>query len=147
VFQDGKANGYEPRGDFLPVYTGLDQEYEVADLQPGHLYHFRVCCNNLGGMSDWSPCSRATTAPNPPLPPTGLNIAQVTSTVARVEWGHSANNGGAKVGRFALEFQATTDADFEEVHVGPERTHRLEGLAPGQTYAVRSSCRNREGVR
>eukprot|EP00045_Choanoeca_perplexa_P016438 m.222947 g.222947 ORF g.222947 m.222947 type:complete len:1185 (+) comp17260_c0_seq2:125-3679(+) len=141
----GKANAYEPRGAFTEVYTGLEQEHEVTDLQPGHLYHFRVRCANVGGNSEWSACSRATTAPNPPLPPTGLAIAQVTSTVARVEWGLSANNGGAKVGRYALEFQATPDAEFDEVHVGPDQMHRLEGLAPGQTYAVRVSCRNREG--
>ena len=144
--QEGKANAYEPRGDFVEVYSGLEQEHEVADLHSGYLYHFRVRCSNAGGVSDWSACSRATTAPDPPLPPTGLVIAQATSTVARVEWGESANNGGAKVGRYSLEFQATPGAEFEEVHMGPERTHRLEGLAPGQTYAVRAACRNREGV-
>jgi len=41
-------------GQFVEVYRGLDREYTLTGLSPGHLYRIRFAALSDGGISEVS---------------------------------------------------------------------------------------------
>jgi hypothetical protein len=46
---------------FHVIYNGLDTEYLLEQLIPGHLYSLRLSCSSIGGLSDPSDITQIKT--------------------------------------------------------------------------------------
>ncbi len=65
------------------VSTAADANWaSVTGLTPGQAYDFRVAARNANGVE----YSSAVTVNMPPLPPTGLSVAEASPTSARLTW-------------------------------------------------------------
>ena len=95
--QERKASG--PSGSFRRLYSGLEPDHVVPDLQPGTLYHFRVLCQNPTGSSDYSDFLRVSTAPVCPAAPAKVEcrLGKAKASVVNVRWAQPAYCGGAPV--------------------------------------------------
>jgi hypothetical protein len=73
---------------FHVIYNGLDTEYLLEQLIPGHLYSLRLSCSSIGGHSDPSDITQIKTpavAPASCHPPKISGKAKANSLHLR--WG------------------------------------------------------------
>ena len=117
-----------------------------ATVQPGVEYGYRLRALNGAGTSPYTAEVRVTTPEEtPPLTPTHLRVAPLSSSRLRLTWQDNAEN---ELG-YRIELLAAGGGDeFVEIPVPLDtntRTVILSGLEAGETYSVRVRAFNAAG--
>ena len=87
------------------VSTAADANWaSVTGLTPGQAYDFRVAARNANGVE----YSSAVTVNMPPLPPTGLSVAEVSPTSARLTW----TDASTRETGFQVEYRAVGEESW-----------------------------------
>ncbi|UJR33220.1 hypothetical protein I4U23_020675 [Adineta vaga] len=131
---------------FHVIYNGLEKEYLVEQLIPGHLYSLRLSCSNIGGLSDPSDITQIKTpavAPASCHPPRLSGKAKANSLHLR--WAYPDYDGGSSVIEF--EVQVTNpDSSSRIVYRGRDLDCTVAGLLPGRPYLFQVRAFNRAGA-
>ncbi|VEN63610.1 unnamed protein product [Callosobruchus maculatus] len=99
LLEVNSGSGYEP------VYSGPETEAICDRLTPGTTYQLRVCCQSIGGQSDYSdPCTVTTDAISPGRCPPPRPVGRPRPTAAHLRWAEPDYNGGAPV----LDYEASS---------------------------------------
>ncbi|KAK9833069.1 hypothetical protein WJX74_006307 [Apatococcus lobatus] len=117
---------------------------QVEGLQSGRAYSFRVRARNDRGQSRWSEEASAATLPAPPDPCPPPTFAARTATSVRVRWEGPAEDHGAAVTSYRLQF-ASTGSNWRQVYTGSNTSQKVADLAPGQEYNFRVAACNAVG--
>eukprot|EP00897_Mesotaenium_endlicherianum_P009076 jgi/Mesen1/8197/ME000442S07476 len=146
-----------PSDAWEDVYCGPALECEVAGLDSGCRYFFRVMARNAVGASACCPKVVAATAPGPPPTPAAPLVVATTSTTALLHWAAAA----ASVAAMApadLAAQPSLQRSFHllvddgeggpdhQAYEGPALSFTLQHLAPGRVYRCRLQVASAEGV-
>jgi len=130
-------------GSTSPADTSLVWEHRVdlAGLQPGTLYHFRVVSDDGEGRLATSGDRTFRTA-HPPLEIAGVVVADVGTTWATIEWETSRPaDSRVEYGETAA-YGSSTIPDPEEV---VDHSVTIDGLDPGTTYHFRAASYDAHG--
>ena len=75
------------------IYNGLDTEYLLEQLIPGHLYSLRVSCSSIGGHSDPSDITQIKT---PAVAPASCHPPKISgkpkANSLHLRWGNRNKN-------------------------------------------------------
>jgi len=85
---------------------------------------------------------------SPPDSPSSLEIADWDATTVKLKWKAPANDGGAPITFYLLEYKCRTDEDWQEgpkVKPAKNLTGKVESLSTGTKYEFRVSAENRAG--
>jgi Fibronectin type III domain len=142
----------------------------VDGLLPGRSYTWRLRATHARGSGPWGQPTKARTLPAPPGAPQRPTVSQRTATSAKARWGLPQEDNGATPGTFLLQLrtvslgvvqqqqeeqqqqqqqlppQGTKDQGWEVAYDGPEMTHRVNRLLPGQRYELRVAAVNSAGA-
>jgi hypothetical protein len=77
---------------FHVIYNGLDTEYLLEQLIPGHLYSLRLSCSSIGGHSDPSDITQIKT---PAVAPASCHPPKISgkpkANSLHLRWGMKGN--------------------------------------------------------
>lgn len=128
------------------IYTGIDTEYLLEQLIPGHLYSLRVSCSSIGGQSDPSDITQIKTlavAPASCHPPKISGKPKANSLHLR--WTYPDYDGGSPVIEFEVQI-INPDNSSRVVYRGRDLDCVVAGLLPGRSYLFQVRAFNRAGV-
>jgi phosphodiesterase/alkaline phosphatase D-like protein len=117
--------------------------YASTGLEANTQYFYRVRAYNVDGHSGYSNEASATTLPNPPVAPSGLQGIPVSNTQIKLSWtDNSDNETGFKIERrlssaIAYTLIATLGAGVT--------SYSSTGLSPNSTYSYRMYAYNASG--
>ncbi|CAF3170217.1 unnamed protein product [Rotaria socialis] len=130
---------------FHVIYNGLDTEYLLEQLIPGHSYSLRLSCSSIGGPSDPSDITQIRTtavAPASCHPPKISGKPKANSLHLR--WAYPDYDGGSSIIDF--EVQVTNpDSSSRIVYRGRDLDCTVAGLLPGRPYIFQVRAFNRAG--
>jgi len=129
------------------IYTGVETEYLLEQLIPGHLYSLRVFCSSIGGESDPSDVTQIKTLAVPPAschPPKISGKPKANSLHLR--WANPDYDGGSPVIEFEVQI-INPDNSSRIVYRGRDLDCVVAGLFPGRPYLFQVRAFNRAGVR
>ncbi|KAG2434770.1 hypothetical protein HXX76_007655 [Chlamydomonas incerta] len=129
---------------FVEVYRGLERSHKVAKLQAGVRYTSRVQAINPLGEGPFSLCSAYTTQATVPVAPEPPVVQTASSSTLTLAWAPPADNGSPITG-YCLERDDGGSGDFTLEYAGPNTSHTVKGLKPGQVYRFRLRADNDEG--
>ncbi|MGH7599992.1 MAG: fibronectin type III domain-containing protein, partial [bacterium] len=117
--------------------------YSSKGLTANTQYFYRVRAFNLTGNSSYSNEANATTLPDPPMAPSGLQAAAVSNAQINLTWTDNAAN---EVG-FKIERKLSSAATYTQIAVvGANVTAYLSmGLSPNTAYLYRVRAYNADG--
>jgi hypothetical protein len=124
------------------VLDPVSGTYRITGLSPSTPYAIDVAADAHDGTFELGNQVRATTKTPPPPPPPppahsapyNVSAVAVSETAVDVAW--ALDNPSGTLSRFTVNW-GTAGTFLGRVEVGPEaRGHRIEGLAPGTSYAV-----------
>ncbi len=117
--------------------------YASTGLLADTSYTYRVRAYNAAGHSAYSAEASATTLPNPPAAPSGLNATTVSNTEIDLAWN---DNSGSETG-FRIERKAAGDAAFTEIATTGAGTtnYASTGLSGSTEYFYRVRAYNTGG--
>lgn len=133
-----------PDNSTREVYRGRDTECVVAGLLPGRPYLFQVRCANKIGAGPWSESLEVVSGPGVPDAPKLPTATCKSPHCIQVNWEKPVNN-GATITDYRLEWQHKEDADFTQLHVGPQRKFEAKNLTPATKYSFRVLAINSAG--
>ena len=118
-----------------------------TNLSSGTTRHYRVYAINSEGPSEASNEHQATTAPNVPGPPRGLDAVATGMTSIDLSWSPPASDSGSAVAEYRIEVSrtgnsgwsreaSTTDTDYSHTGLTPDtryfyRVHAVNSVGPG----------------
>nr|CAH7718590.1 unnamed protein product [Callosobruchus chinensis] len=139
LLEVNSGSGYEP------VYSGPETEAICDRLTPGTTYQLRVCCQSIGGQSDYSdPCTVTTDAISPGRCPPPRPVGRPRSTAAHLRWAEPDYNGGAPVLDYEVEM-VSPDSTRGIVYKNKECECLVTDLRPGCDYLFAVRAVNRIG--
>ena len=116
-------------------------------LSSGTTRHYRVYAINDVGTGEASNEHQATTAPNVPGPPRGLDAVATGMTSIDLSWSPPASDSGSAVAEYRIEVSrtgnsgwsreaSTTDTDYSHTGLTPDtryfyRVHAVNSVGPG----------------
>ena len=139
----------------LVVSSGISDPSQVraalvAAVQPFPAYGNRWDCTVTlcgAGILD---LSRLEVGPAVTVPgaPTGLTARASATTRATLQWSAPADDGGAAITRYRLEYSRDSGATYSSLGdtAGASRTSEVVDLTPGATYQFRVAAVNSVGV-
>ncbi|CAF1539479.1 unnamed protein product [Adineta ricciae] len=131
---------------FHVIYTGLDTEYLLEQLIPGHLYSLRLSCSSIGGHSHPSDITQIKTlavAPASCHPPKISGKPKANSLHLR--WAYPDYDGGSSVIEFEVQV-INPDNSSRIVYRGRNLECAVAGLLPGRPYLFQVRASNRAGA-
>ncbi|CAF1622355.1 unnamed protein product [Adineta ricciae] len=131
---------------FHVIYNGLEKEYLLEQLTPGHSYSLRLSCSNIGGLSDPSEITQIKT---PAVAPASCHPPKISgkpkANSLNLRWAYPDYDGGAPVIEF--EVQVTNpDSSSRVVYRGGNLDCAVAGLLPGRPYLFQVRAFNRAGA-
>jgi len=144
------------------IYNGLDTEYLLEQLIPGHLYSLRLSCSSIGGHSDPSDITQIKT---PAVAPASCHPPKISgkpkANSLHLRWGMKGNiqfsyfhfflkaypdyDGGSPVIEFEVQV-INPDNSSRVVYRGRDLDCIVAGLLPGRPYLFQVRAFNRAGV-
>jgi hypothetical protein len=93
---------------FRVAYEGVELGARVSGLEPGTAYELRVAARNRAGQGPWSEAMTASTALQPPAPPTSVaaDVETGPPLVLRVTWAAPTDAGPATAEPVGYEVEA-----------------------------------------
>jgi len=85
---------------------------------------------------------------SPPDAPLNLEVSDWDATTVKLKWKAPANDGGAPITFYCLEYKCRTDEEWQEapkVKAGKSPSGAVEGLTTGTKYEFRVLAENRAG--
>ncbi|CAM4921556.1 unnamed protein product [Rotaria socialis] len=131
---------------FHVIYNGLETEYVLEQLIPGHSYSLRLSCSNVGGQSDLSDIAQIKTpavAPASCHPPKILGKPKANSLHLR--WVYPDYDGGASVIEFEVQM-INSDNSSRIVYRGRDLDCIVADLLPGRPYLIQVRAFNQAGA-
>ncbi|CAM4797813.1 unnamed protein product [Rotaria magnacalcarata] len=131
---------------FHVVYNGLETEYVLEQLIPGHSYSLRLSCSNVGGQSDLSDITQIKTpavAPASCHPPKILGKPK--ANLLHLRWVYPDYDGGAPVIEFEVQM-INSDYSSRIVYRGRDLDCIVAGLLPGRPYLFQVRAFNQAGA-
>jgi titin len=130
----------------IPHTPSNSLSFNVTGLRRATAYRFRVSAVTGSAVGAQSTEVLVTTLPLLPTTPVSLRISNVTSSSAVLAWALPADNGGAALTNYRIEYSR----DGVTWSVAPRSPSTklgatLSGLAPGTTYRVRVAAVNSVG--
>ena len=123
--------------------------YAHTGLSAGTTRHYRVRALNAVGAGAESNVDSATTAPDVPDAPTGLNAVAAGTSRIDLSWSEPANDNGSAVTGYKIEVSNTGNSGWS-VHEANTNTTAAKyshtGLTPDTTLYYRVSAINEEGT-
>ncbi|CAF1000984.1 unnamed protein product [Adineta steineri] len=131
---------------FHMIYNGLETEYLLEQLIPGHSYSLRLSCSSIGGHSDPSDITQIKT---PAVAPTSCHPPKISgkpkANSLHLRWAYPDYDGGSPVIEF--EVQVTNpDSSSRIVYRGRDLDCVVAGLLPGRPYLFQVRAFNRAGA-
>ncbi len=143
------ADGNAPWNELVADTGSTATSYSNANLEPGQTRHYQVSAINSGGTSSPSSAASATTAANAPDAPTSLSAAANGTTRIDLSWTAPANDGGADITGYKIEWSADGNAPWTELVAdtgSTTTTYNNANLEPGQTRHYQVSAINSGGT-
>ncbi len=140
------AVGYRPlgSGSWIALGQTTATTFTLNNLTPNTAYEWCVnkVCNTIGTVSD-PVITQFTTLPAPCGTPTTLNVLNLTSTSARLNW--VSVNGATG---FAVQHRLLGAANWTTVNSNSSTQYQLNGLTPNTAYQYRVAavCSGVQGV-
>lgn len=116
-------------------------------LSSGTTRHYRVSAINAVGVGEASNEDQATTAPNVPGPPRGLDAVAAGMTIIDLSWSPPASDSGSVVTEYRIEVSrtgnsgwsfagSTTDTNYSDTDLTPDtryfyRVRAVNAIGPG----------------
>ncbi|CAF0733122.1 unnamed protein product [Rotaria sordida] len=131
---------------FHVIYNGLDTEYLLEQLIPGHSYSLRLSCSSIGGQSDPSDITQIRT---PAVAPASCHPPKISgkpkANSLHLRWAYPDYDGGSSIIDF--EVQVTNpDSSSRIVYRGRDLDCTVAGLLPGRPYLFQVRAFNRAGA-
>ena len=123
--------------------------YAHRGLSAGTTRHYRVRALNAEGEGAESNVDSATTAPDVPDAPTGLNAVAAGTSRIDLSWSEPANDNGSAVTGYKIEVSNTGNSGWSVHEANTNTTARdysHTGLNPDTTLYYRVSAINEEGT-
>ncbi|MDZ7364066.1 MAG: fibronectin type III domain-containing protein [candidate division KSB1 bacterium] len=147
-YEDGFTIEIKIAGE--PTFTEIDSvsanvtSYLSGGLNPNTPYVYRVRAFNITGNSAYSNEANATTAPEPPLAPSGLTATAISNTQIDLAWTDNSSNESS----FLIEYKLSSAATFTQLaSVGANVTsYSSTGLSGNTAYNYRVRASNATGV-
>nr|ACD54755.1 unknown [Adineta vaga] len=131
---------------FHVIYNGLDTEYLLEQLIPGHLYSLRLSCSSIGGHSEPSDITQIKT---PAVAPTSCHPPKISgkpkANSLHLRWAYPDYDGGSPVIEFEVQV-INSDNSSRIVYRGHNLDCVVAGLLPGRPYLFQVRAFNRAGV-
>ncbi len=144
------------------IYNGLETEYLLEQLIPGHSYSLRLSCSSIGGHSDPSDITQIKT---PAVAPASCHPPKISgkpkANSLHLRWG-MRRKGFLHIEIFILIAYPDYDGgspviEFEVQVINPDNSSRIvyrgrdldcvvAGLLPGRPYLFQVRAFNRAGV-
>ncbi|TCN59534.1 T9SS C-terminal target domain-containing protein [Flavobacterium circumlabens] len=126
--------------------TANEVTFTDTNLLPGTLYNYRLSAKNATTQSSFAYLSTSlTTLPAPVLTPSGINVAQIQSNQATINWTDNSNNET----EFIIDRRSVTDGgDYAFLQsIAANNTSFIDKtLSPNKEYLYRLSCKNGSSV-
>ncbi|KAH3877136.1 hypothetical protein DPMN_000993, partial [Dreissena polymorpha] len=137
--------------DWKKVCDTDDIEIDVADLQEGKRYTFRVAAVNQMGQSDWLEADGEILAKDPwdPADPPGdPKIIDFDKDYVEIEWTPPERDNGAPVDGYLIEYREKNRGDWLKGTEVPGDTLKgtVEELIEGKDYEFRVKAHNKAGL-
>ena len=131
----------------VTVTSIASTSHTVSGLTNGDIRYFRVAGVNVAGTGAYSGTASATpsTVPSAPTSVSGTPNGETTSTVT---WTAPANNGGAAVSGYKVEYAASPYSSYTVFNANTGTTSTsisVTGLTNGTSYKFRVSATNLNG--
>ena len=118
----------------------------VTGLTPGISYTFSVAAVNASGTGAYSGELSATPAVCTPSAPVPLTLTAGDEEIA-AEWTLPADNGGAAIDGYTLQYRLSTSQTPTTVAIGTDTTSRtITGLTNGRQYSIGVAAVNPNGT-
>ncbi|UJR13965.1 hypothetical protein I4U23_000968 [Adineta vaga] len=131
---------------FHVIYNGLDTEYLLEQLIPGHLYSLRLSCSSIGGHSEPSDITQIKT---PAVAPTSCHPPKISgkpkANSLHLRWAYPDYDGGSPVIEFEVQV-INSDNSSRIVYRGHNLDCVVAGLLPGRPYLFQVRAFNRAGA-
>jgi hypothetical protein len=131
---------------FHVIYNGLDTEYLLEQLIPGHLYSLRLSCSSIGGHSDPSDITQIKT---PAVAPASCHPPKISgkpkANSLHLRWAYPDYDGGSPVIEFEVQV-INPDNSSRIVYHGRDLDCVVAGLLPGRPYLFQVRAFNRAGA-
>ncbi|CAF1284500.1 unnamed protein product [Rotaria sordida] len=131
---------------FHVIYNGLETEYFLEQLIPGHVYSLRLSCSSIGGQSDPSDITQIKT---PPVAPASCHPPKISgkpkANSLHLRWAYPDYDGGSPVIEFEVQI-INSDNSSRIVYRGRDLDCIVAGLLPGRPYLFQVRAFNRAGA-
>lgn len=142
----GTSSGTYTRSVVINTGAGYNPPFNVTGLSPSTTYYWLVYASNANGAGANSTEVVFTTAANgPPGAPQSLDAVVVHSNDATLEWTAPADDGGATITGYHIEWKTGTYVQTADVPASP-LTYQLTGLWGLTTYYLNVSAVNSYGT-
>ena len=131
-----------------------EQHFKVTSLVESNEYELRVAAENVAGVGEFSTPSSPFVAQDPwqkPGKPGKPQCSDVTGTSLLLNWKAPAENGGAEIVNYVIEYRKSGDLKWEPFPVSvtsaklPEVERKLEKLTDDTEYEFRVAAENCAG--
>ncbi len=123
--------------------------YSDTGLAASTAYTYRVSAINSVGTSSPSNTASATTALQPPQPPTGLTATATSSSQINLSWTAPSSNGGSAITGYKIERSTNAGSTWSTIVANSASTSTAysdTGLAASTAYTYRVSAINSVGT-
>ncbi|XP_053200690.1 twitchin-like isoform X3 [Panonychus citri] len=137
-------------GRWVPCGRAFEPQFEVANLEPGKEYKFRVAAVNAEGESVPLEAEQAIIAKNPFDPPSTPGRPEVTGVDRHhvdLKWDAPTKDGGAPITGYIVEKKSADGTKWVKAIQtdGPATEVRVPDLENGETYQFRVKAINAGG--
>ena len=137
-------------GRWVPCGRAFEPQFEVANLEPGKEYKFRVSAVNAEGESVPLEAEQAIVAKNPfdpPSTPGRPNVTGVDRHHVDLKWDAPSKDGGAPITGYIVEKKSADGTKWVKAIQtnGPVTEVRVPDLENGETYQFRVKAINAGG--
>ena len=124
------------------------REFKTTGIIEGLEYQFRVCAENMVGISQPSEPSKFERAHNIVSPPSCPDWTDVTRDTVSLVWKPPKSDGGSKIIGYNIEKRSNSDERWFKCNYTnvSECEFTVTGLNPGEKYQFRVFARNASGT-